>query len=67
MVKNWKTSLAGILGGIILTFGPAMGARLSGDKTAPPITSGNYLPGIALAALGLLSKDKDVTGGTRQQ
>lgn len=65
-MKNWKTSLAGILGGLILTFGPALGARLSG-LPAPPITSGNYLPGVALAVLGTVSKDKDVTGGTRQQ
>ncbi len=62
-MKSWKTSLAGLLGGLILTFGPSVGARLSGDKTAPPITSGNYGVGIAIAALGLLAKDHDVTGG----
>ncbi len=64
-MKNWKTTLAGVLGGLVITFGPAAGARLSGDKTAPPITAQNYLPGIALATIGLLAKDHDVTGGTR--
>lgn len=66
-MKNWKTTLAGILGGLIITFGPAVGGRLQGDPKAPPITSGNYLPGLAVAILGALSKDKDVTGGTRPQ
>lgn len=64
-MKNWKTTLAGLLGGLIITFGPTVGARLQGDPAAPPITSGNYLPGVAVAILGALSKDKDVTGGNR--
>lgn len=62
-MKNWKTTLAGILGAVCMMVGP----RLAGDKTAPPITSGNLIPAIAIAAVGILSKDKDVTGGTRQQ
>jgi len=66
-IKNWKTTLAGLLGGLIVALGPAIGARLQGDKTAPPITAQNVLPGIALAVLGALTKDKDVTGGTRSQ
>lgn len=66
-MKNWKTSLAGLLGGLLITFGPAVGARLSGDKTAPPITAGNYLPGIVIGVIGALAKDQDVTGGTRRQ
>lgn len=64
---NWKTSLAGILGALLIAFGPNVGARLTGNTQAPPITSGNYLPALGLAAIGLLSKDGDVTGGTRQQ
>ena len=67
MTKSWKTTLAGLLGGLIVTFGPAIGGRLQGDPHTPPITAGNYLPGIALAVLGLLTKDHDVTGGTRPQ
>ncbi len=66
-MKNWKTTLAGILGGLLIAFGPSVGARLQGDKTAPPITSGNVLPGVAIAVLGALTKDSDVTGGTRAQ
>ncbi len=66
-MKNWKTTLAGLLGGLIIMFGPNVGARLQGDTTVPPITSGNYGPAIAIAVLGLLTKDSDVTGGTRQQ
>ncbi len=67
MKKNWKTTLAGILGGLVITFAPAVGGRLQGDPQAPPITAENYIPGIAVAILGALAKDKDVTGGTREQ
>lgn len=67
MKKNWKTSLAGVLGGLLITFGPAAGARLQGDTSVPPITAQNYISGIALAVLGALGKDGDVTGGSRQQ
>lgn len=66
-MKNWKTSLAGILGGLLLAFGPNVGARLQGNTDVPPITAGNYAPAIAFALLGIHSKDKDVTGGSRQQ
>lgn len=62
-MKNWKTSLAGILGAVFMMIGP----RLSGDITQPPITAGNLLPAIAIAALGFASKDHDVTGGSKQQ
>lgn len=58
-MKNWKTTLAGTLGGLIVSFGPSLGARLSGDQTAPPITSQNYLPAIAIAVIGGLAKDYD--------
>ena len=53
MKKNWKTSLAGVLGGLIIALGPGVGARLQGDTTKPPITIGTTLPGIAIALLGL--------------
>jgi len=64
-MKSWKTSLAGILGGLVLTFGPSVGGRLTGDHAAPPITFSNYGPAIVLAAIGLLSKDYDKTNAPR--
>jgi hypothetical protein len=60
-MKSWKTSLAGILGAVCMLIGP----RLAGDATAAPVTAGNVIPAVALAALGILSKDSDKTGGTR--
>ena len=62
MKKNWKTTVAGILGGFLLLVGPQAGARLTGDPEAPPITSERLIIAAALASLGFLSKDKDVTG-----
>lgn len=63
--KSWKTTLAGLLLGIALTTGQIVDQRMK-DPNSPPITFGNALPGIAIAVLGALSKDYDVTGGTRQ-
>ena len=65
--SNFKTTLAGLIGGLLITFGPSVGARLKGQADAPPITTGNLLPGIALAILGAFAKDHDVTGGTKPQ
>ena len=62
MRRSWKTSIAGILGGILLAIGPQVGARLQGDRTAPPITLNTVLSGAALAALGLGAKDHNVSG-----
>ena len=60
-MKSWKTSLVGVLGGLVLAFGPSVGARLSGDTTAPPITFQQYGAAVTLMALGLLSKDYNKT------
>lgn len=65
--KSWKTTLASILGGLLVALGPQVGARLQGDHEAPPITFGNIATAAALVALGSQSKDKDVTGGSREQ
>ena len=62
-MKNWKTSLAGVLGALFMLAGP----RLSGDTTAPPITLGNLGGAAMLAVLGLASKDHNVTGGSVKQ
>jgi hypothetical protein len=55
-MKNWKTTLLGILGGASLMFGQMANARQAGG---PPITAGNVLPGIAMAILGAVAKDYD--------
>lgn len=62
-MKNWKTTLLGVLGGLFMLFGP----KLSGDPTAPAITIGNVGSAAAVMLLGALAKDHDVTGGTKQQ
>lgn len=53
MTSSWKTTLAGILGGLFMLFGP----RLQGNTQAPPITIGNVGSAIAVAALGIAAKD----------
>lgn len=60
--SNWKTTLAGIAGGFLIAFGPAAGARLQGDKTAPPITLNNVLAGLAVGVLGWHAQDKPKNG-----
>lgn len=62
MKRNWKTTLAGVLGGIIIAVGPQVGARLQGDQAAPPITAQNLAVGLALAAIGAFAKDHDISG-----
>ena len=62
-MKNWKTSLAGVLGALFMLAGP----RLAGDTTAPPITLGNLGGAAMLAVLGIASKDHNVTGGSVKQ
>ncbi len=63
MKKNWKTTLFGVLGGLFMLFGP----RLQGDVNAPAINVGNVGAAAAVAVLGALAKDHDVTGGTKPQ
>ena len=59
MKKSFKTTFAGVLGGLLIALGPNVGARLQGDAAAPPVTLQNILPALAVAALGILSKDHD--------
>ena len=62
MRRSWKTTLAGLLGGIAILVGGAVQNRAN-DPNASPITAGNVLPAIAISVLGALAKDHDVTGG----
>ena len=48
-MKNWKTTVAGLAGGALTAYAGGL------DLT-------HVLLGLALAALGLVAKDKDVTG-----
>lgn len=61
-MKNWKTSLFGVIGGLATLFGP----HLSGQP-GPALTTGNIITAVSLILLGLVSKDRNVTGGTVAQ
>lgn len=61
MKKNWKTTAAGVLAGLLMLIGNAMNARAT-DPSAPPITAGSLAPAVAVAVLGALAKDHNVTG-----
>lgn len=65
-MKNWKTTLAGLLTGALMLIGGALNNRAQ-NPSAPPVTVGNLAPAIAIAVMGMLAKDGDVTGGTRKQ
>ena len=56
-MKNFKTTLAGIFGALLVLLGPSVGARLQGDKTQPPVTTGSVMTAAALIALGKLAAD----------
>ena len=64
-MKNWKTALLGIITAVGMIANSAVENRRI-NPNAPPITIGNLWPGIAMAIFGMLSKDHDVTGGTRK-
>jgi hypothetical protein len=61
-MKNWKTTLFGVIGGLATLFGP----HLSGAP-GPAVTTGNVVTAAALILLGLVSKDANVTGGSVAQ
>jgi hypothetical protein len=58
-MTNFKTTLAGILGGLFILFGP----RLQGNTQAPPITIGNVGQAVAVAVLGIAAKDASTKPG----
>jgi hypothetical protein len=53
-MKNWKTTVAGFVAGFLQLYAGGMNLKSAAIATA-------------LAALGLLAKDRNVTGGTVQQ
>ena len=55
-MKNWKTTLLGILTAIAMVFGSAGQSRLNGGS---PITAGSILPAIGVAVLGVVAKDAE--------
>lgn len=57
-MRNWKTTLAGMIPGVILfVYG-----FLQGLQAGKPFDLKDMLIGLALAALGALAKDFNVTG-----
>lgn len=62
MKKNWRTSLAGLLGGVVFV-APQIQACVAGQ----PCDWKQIAVGVAFAALGLGAKDSNVTGGTKAQ
>jgi len=64
-MKNWKTTLAGILTGFPVAIDALLTAYNSGAFTGK---SGlQLMAGIGLVVLGVYAKDSNVTGGTVQQ
>lgn len=58
-MKNWKTTLAGMLGaGAVIALPWFQGGHISNR---------DIVLAFVLGAMGYLSKDHDVTGGSREQ
>ncbi|KAB0665656.1 hypothetical protein F6V25_08005 [Oryzomonas japonica] len=60
MTKNWKTTLAGIIGAVVAYTVTAVQSGNAWDWKA-------WALGIPTLVLGFLAKDSNVTGGTVQQ
>lgn len=56
-MKNWKTTLTGIIGAIAYACNLIFGLEIPSDA----------ILAVALFAIGLFAKDSNVTGGTAQQ
>ena len=64
-MKNWKTTLAGLLTGFPVAIDALLTAYNSGTFTGK---SGlQLMAGVGLVLLGVYAKDSNVTGGTVQQ
>ena len=62
-MKNWKTTVAGILGALV-TWLPQLQASLADGKAINWSVMGL---GLVVLLLGVFAKDLNVTGGTTQQ
>ena len=62
-MKSWKTTLLGILAGAI----PIAQTVLATLQTGQSINWGSVVFGLLIMALGIISKDFNVTGGTVTQ
>ena len=62
-MKNWKTTLLGILGALAIMLGGAL--QKQADPAASPVSLQTIINAVAVAALGAAAKDHDSTGGKR--
>lgn len=63
-MKNWKTSLVGVIGGLIVMLPTIIKAATTPDGK---VNWAQVATGAALAMVGMLAKDHNVTGGTVEQ
>lgn len=64
-MKNWKTLLGGLVAGLPVAISGIDEAIKAG--TIDTTSIGKFALGIGLVLLGIFAKDKNVTGGTKQQ
>ncbi len=64
-MKNWKTTLVGFLGGLVLLMKNLI-AVLDAD-TATNLSYEEVVIALGMMGIGWFSKDKNVTGGTVNQ
>ncbi|BAZ37360.1 hypothetical protein NIES4101_32810 [Calothrix sp. NIES-4101] len=64
-VKNWKTTAIGIT--LSFTGFVAFSPSTFGGEQAPLVQVSRYITSGGLAALGICSKDFNITGGNREQ
>lgn len=66
-MKNYKTTLAGLIGAICIALEPVVQKIITGGTIDWSGETKNIIGAVVVAALGYFAKDHDVTGGTRPQ